>query len=100
MPLSICTTSSSPVEVACNTAAGDVLSLGVQGRPDSALISPLEMRLVMLKVATALQHPNLPLPVPTGEAPERDIRERAFVFNQRLCALPLDAIAFEGVTGT
>ena len=88
------------MEEACNTAADDVLSLGVQGRPDSALISPPEMRLVMLKVATALRHPNLPLPVPTGEAPERDVREEAFVFNQRLCALPLDAVTFEGVTGT
>jgi len=74
--------SPNPVEVGWITATGNVLGLGVQYKPDSVLISPLEMRWVMLKLATALQHPNVQVPVSADEAQERDIREQDCIFNQ------------------
>ena len=43
--------SSNPAEVGWITATGNVLGLGVQDKSDSVLISPLEMRLAMLKLA-------------------------------------------------
>ena len=74
--------SSNPAEVGWITATGNVLGLGVQDKSDSVLISPLEMRLAMLKLATALQHPNVQEPVSADEAQERDIREQDCIFNQ------------------
>ena len=64
--------SSSPAEVGWITATGNVLGLGVQDKPDSVLISSLEMRLVMLKLATALQYPNVQALISTDEAQKRD----------------------------